>query len=137
MKRHWIDFSETQTDSPMTYWVHRPVGEFRNWRDAVDFVPPRQLPVPGKGYPLFKVEVDGFIFEFSSLAEMRECIKILEQKLLPRTIDLSAEHGTGMGPNSHWLSRLPSNVKSWKYREGAVKYLHKALLKFATASACR
>ena len=34
-----------------------------------------------------------------------------------------------MGPNSHWLSRLPANVKSWRYREKAVAHLEEALVK--------
>ena len=95
------------------------------------FDPPRQAAIPGRGYPVFKVECDGFTFEFSSLAEMRVCIEILSQKLLPRTIDLARERGSAKGPNSHWLSRLPGRVKSWRYREKAVAYLCEALKAFA------
>ncbi len=89
--------------------------------------PALQPVVPGRGYPIFYVELDGFTFEFASLAEIRACIETFEKKVLPRTLDLSRMHGGGAGPNSHWLSRLPKGVKSWKYREKAVAYFQKSL----------
>ncbi len=130
MKRYWIDYQDTQPTHPMTYWVHREV-DGKPWYDSEAFDPPRQAAIPGRGYPVFNVECDGFTFEFSSLAEMRVCIETLAQKLLPRTIDLARERGTAKGPNSHWLSRLPGRVKSWRYREKAVAYLCEALNAFA------
>lgn len=118
----------------MTYWVHREV-DGKSWYDAEVFDPPRQKAVPGRGYPVFKVELDGFTFEFASLAEIRVCIKTLQEKLLPRTIDLSRERGTTLGPNSHWLSRLPADVMPWRYRKKAVTYLGKALVVFERETA--
>lgn len=132
MKRHWTEYQETRPHCPMTYWVHRLIDDGPA-QDGQEFDPPKQAVAPGKGYPVFKVELDGFIFEFSSLAEIRVCIETLGKKLLPRTIDLSRERGTGAGPNSHWLSRLPSFTKSWKYREKAVAYLSAALEDFASS----
>ncbi len=129
MKRHWIEYQETKPNCPMTYWVHREV-DGKPWHAAEEFDPPRQKAVPGRGYPVFKVEFDGFTFEFASLAEIRVCTKTLQKKLLPRTIDLSRERGTTLGPNSHWLSRLPADVMPWRYREKAVTYLRKALNEF-------
>lgn len=129
MKRHWIEYRDTPPVCPMTFWVHRE-ADGKPWYEAEKFDPPRQAAVPGRGYPLFKVEYDGFVFEFSSKAEIRECIATLEKKLLPRSIDLSRKRGTRKGPNSHWLSRLPADVKSWKFREGAVAYLRVALATF-------
>lgn len=132
MKRHWIEYREVPPVCPMTYWVHREVDSQPDtpWRDASEFDPERQAVVPGLGYPVFKVELDGFTFEFASLAEICECIDVLGQKLLPRSIDLSRERGGGHGPNSHWLSRLPANVKPWRYREKAVAYLRRSLADF-------
>jgi len=125
MKKHWIEFQDTQPYCPMTPWVHRPVGG-KPWFEAKAFDPPRQAAVPGKGFPVFKVECDGFTFEFSSIAEIHVCIEILSKRLLPRPIDLCRELGTRAGPNSHWLSRLPARVKPWKYRQKAVACLRKA-----------
>lgn len=72
---------------------------------------------------MFMVEFDGFTFRFASLAELDVCVATLSQKVLPTTRRLSAERDTEMGPNSHWLSRLPKDTKSWRYREQAVRYL--------------
>ncbi len=116
----------------MTFWVHRAIGAKPGepWLNASDFDPPLQPPISGKGYPVFYVEIDGFRFEFASLAELSVCIETLGQKLLPRTIDLSRQRGTALGPNGHWLSRLPAEVKPWKYRQPAVEYLGRALAAF-------
>lgn len=130
MKKIWIEYQATEPNLPMTFWVHRGRRDEDRADHAPAFDPPRQRRVPGKGYPVFKVEVDGFIFAFSSLAEIRECITVLGGKLLPRTIDLSARRGTAKGPNSHWLSRLPAKVKSWRYRQKAVAVLREALAEF-------
>ncbi len=127
MKRHWIEYHETPPDCPMTFWVHRAVAGVHQ-SDPFTFDPPRQPVVPARGYPVFKVECDGFTFEFASFAEIRACIETLSTKLLPRTLDLSKERGAG--PNSHWLSRLPKDVKSWRYREKATAYFRKALEDF-------
>jgi hypothetical protein len=111
----------------MTYWVHVPVdGSFYS---AEVFDPPLPPVIGGKGYPVFLIEVDGFTWRFSSLAELRACITTLAQKHLPTTIRLSEERG-GAGPNGHWLSRLPRKTKSWRYRERAVAYMQKVLADF-------
>jgi len=130
MKRHWMEFQEERGVSPMSFWVHRPIPPSRIWIDATEFEPPLQSSVPGMGYPLFNVEIDGFTFFFASLDEIRACIRVLGTKVLPRTLDLSAQRETTMGPNGHWLSRLPAKTKSWKYREKAVAYLNDALADF-------
>ena len=121
MKRYWIEYQDQQPQCPMTNWVHR-----KSPADPKTWEPPHQPAVPGRGYPVFKTELDGFTFEFASLAEIRACIVVLEKKLLPRTIDMYDEYAGG-GLNSSWLSRLPKEVKSWKYRVKAVGFLHKAL----------
>ncbi|MDQ3904101.1 MAG: hypothetical protein M3300_01295 [Actinomycetota bacterium] len=132
MKRYWIEYTPTRTTSPMTYWVHVPT-DGRPWYQAAMFAPPLPRGIGGKGYPLYAVEIDGFTFRFASLAELRVCITTLGQKHLPTTIRLSAGRG-GAGPNSHWLSRLPKETKSWRYREQAVRYLQKALADFEQVS---
>lgn len=129
MKKHWIEFQDTQPYCPMTSWVHRSV-DGKAWFEARAFDPPRQTAVTGMGYPVFKVELDAFTFEFSSIAEINVCIETLAKRVLPRPIDLCRDLGTSSGPNSHWLSRLPAGVKSWKYRQKAVAYLRKALKTF-------
>ena len=129
MKKYLIEFQDVQPYCPMTSWVHLSV-DGKPWFEAQTFDPPRQTAVPGKGFPVFKVEFDAFTFEFSSIAEITVCIETLSKRVLPRPIELCRDLGTKTGPNSHWLSRLPANVKSWKYRQKAVAYLRKALKRF-------
>ena len=129
MKRHWIEYAEAWTPQPMSFWVHRET-DGRSWRAAQAFDPPLPRPVAGKGFPIYFVEVDGFVFRFASLAELDTCVAILSQKLLPTSRRLSEERGTGYGPNNHWLSRMPKGTKSWRYREKAVRVLGEARKQF-------
>jgi hypothetical protein len=112
MKRHWVEYAEAPTSSPMTGWI-RTDGDPR--------------PVPGKGFPVYHVQYGRFTFRFSSLGELDACIATLGQKVMPTSRQLSA--GTG-ALNSHWLSRLPANVKPWRYRSKAVEYMKQALAEF-------
>ncbi len=126
MKNFRVDYAERWQDEPLAFWVHREQGD-APWYQTDDFDPPAPKPVPGKGYAIYCVEIDGMIFRFSSIPQIERCIEILGRKLLPRTIDLAAQRGTSKGPNSHWLSRLPKKAKPWRYREKAVKYLREVL----------
>ena len=128
MKRHWIEYTEKWSPGPMSYWVHIEVGD-EAWYEATEFDPPLPRAVPGRGYPRYFVECDGFTFHFASLDEIRACIEMFSRKVLPTTRDLTAQRG-GTGPGAHWLSKLPANVTSWRYRECAVAYLRKALGEF-------
>ncbi len=112
MKRHWIEYTETWTPSPMSYWV-RPLSRIR---------------IPGKGYPTFCVEVDDFTFRFASLNEMQACIEVLGKKLLPNTLRLAQQRNAD--PDEHWLRKMPEHTRPWRYREKAVKYLEKAMTAF-------
>jgi hypothetical protein len=86
--------------------------------------PPLPRPIVGKGYPIYFVTAGRFTFRFSSLHELDKCVETLSQKVLPPTI---LEHqGIQYYANSHWLSRLPGKVKSWRYRQKAIKVLLKA-----------
>ena len=112
MKTHQITFWKTPPISVMTYWVHRALdGESLD--RATRFDPPRPGPVGGKGWPVLLVEVDGV-------------------EPLPSSRALS--RGFPMGPNSHWLSRLPKKAKTVKHRETAVKYLREIRGAFAAVA---
>jgi hypothetical protein len=122
MKKHWIEYRESWAREPMTFWVHIE-ADGRPWYKAEEFDPPAPKPVPGRGWPVYFVEFDGFTFRFASLAELDVCAATLSRKVLPTTRRLSAERGASAGPNGHWLSRMPKGTKSWRYREKAVRYL--------------
>lgn len=107
----------------MTFWVHVPFES-----NSVTCSLPAPARTPGKGYAVYFVEVDGFIFQFASLDEMRACIDTLGKKLLPNTLRLAQERGAD--PDEHWLRKMPEHTKPWRYREKAVKYLERALKEF-------
>lgn len=107
----------------MSFWVHVQNKPRRRGQQA-SFHPPLPMPVPGKGYPRYYVEVDGFVFEFAPLNELDVCIGTLSQKALPSTDRETAARGTG--PSPHWLNRLPPGTHSWRYRLKAVNVLQQA-----------
>lgn len=133
MKRRWTEFTPTWVSGPMSFWVHVEVDG--SWLEASSYEPPLPRPVPGRGFERFFAEYNGFVFEFASLDEVRECIAVLGQKNMPTSSQLSAVRPGTSGPNSHWLSRLPARTKPWKYREGAVRYLADSLQEWSRHAA--
>ena len=134
MKRQWIEYTDTFRISPMTVWVHRG-QKGKHWFEnkAEAYSPPLPKPVPGMGYANYYVEIDGTTFQFSSLVEMAELIRVFSMKNMPTSTRLSRDVSEKGGPNSHWLSRLPAETKAWKYREKAVKQLKKARKEFSAS----
>ncbi len=134
MKRHWIEYQERWKRAPMSYWVHvQTDGE--PWCNAHNFNPPLPKPVPGRGYPYYFVEINGFTFEFASLDELYVLIETFSKKLLPSNLKLSIERGANYGPSNHWLNRIPKETTPWRYRKKAVKYLQLALADFKAETA--
>ncbi len=121
--KHWLEYIDDWRDAPMAYWVHVPEGNVTSWRDAEAYNPPAPHRVPNKGYPVTCIEFDGIVLQFSSEAQLSDCIRVLSLKPLPTAKRLSAIRGSGAGPNGHWLSRLPAKLKSPKVRERLVRAL--------------
>lgn len=84
-----------------------------------------------KGYLVLCVESNRFTFRFSSPEQLADCMRVLAMNPLPTTRRLSALYGSGHGPNSHWLSRLPASVKNPKARKAALTALRVAQEKLA------
>jgi len=127
MSKSKLIYTESRKISPVSYWVHYGMDEHdRPYSQCDDYTPPFPPKDPVKGYPYLLVTVIGFELEFASSLELDHCIEILMQRNLPTTTYLSEQRGTGQGPNSHWLSRLPSELKSWSKRERIVAALIKA-----------
>ncbi len=123
MKRYYVTYTAGWEPSPLGYWIHSPVRE--NMRGPIiSYEKPLPRPVLDKGYPHYHVEVDGFTFEFASLDELDACAELLSRKHLPSTYHLTRDSRSG--PGSHWLSKLPGSVKSWRYREKATEYMRRA-----------
>lgn len=116
---HWIQHAADWRTAPMAYWVH--VEEDAGpWQTASRYRPPAPVPEGRKGYPLLCVQSGDFVFVFSSAAQLAEAIDALAMKPLPTSRRLAARRPGGHGPNSHWLSRLPTAITSPKGRLRAV-----------------
>jgi len=122
-----MDYYGERRLSPVSYWVHAGVGEVQApYQQCTDHRPTFPPEDPLKGFPYLTVAILGFDFEFASMAELDHCVDILEQKNLPSTSQLCRRRGSGHGPNSHWLSRLPGRLKAWPKRVRIVAALREA-----------
>lgn len=112
---YWFEYIADWRQAPMAYWVHIEQGG-KHWLVADTFDPPPPRLISGKGYPVLCVEVRDVVLYFSSPAQLRVFVETMSMKPLPSTRRLSALRGTGHGPNSHWLSRLPVWMKQAGFR---------------------
>ena len=80
------------------------------------------------GYAILQVPFGAHVLEFCSAAHVQHYIDVLSQKLLPTTMQLSRQRDSGAGPNGHWLSRLPAQLKPYGKRALLVKKLKTAAL---------
>lgn len=102
--------------SPLSYWVHLPVpGQPDVWD------PPSPPCIPHKGYVFLHVEFEKHELLFSSPAQLDHFIAVLASKPLPTTRYLSGLRNAPVGPNGHWLSRLPAALKAPRKRAKLVQ----------------
>ncbi|WP_090366682.1 hypothetical protein [Ferrimonas sediminum] len=135
MKKWEFLYDDKNRGTNISYWVHIGVDEeSKGYWSCDEYIPPFPAKVPGKGYPLLLVVVQGWSFSFASMVELTHCIDVLSQKNLPTTMALSKQRGTSAGPNSHWLSRFPSKFKPWRKRERLVTVFKKVRAEIARES---
>jgi hypothetical protein len=104
--------------APGAFWVHVPVeGE------PGVFVPAAPIAVPHKGFAMSHVAFEVYDLIFSSSAQIEHYIEVLSKTALPTSRHLSEARGNNVGPNQHWLSRLPGELKSRRTRQALVKAL--------------
>ena len=106
--------------APLAFWVHVPMDDSKT-----DFIPAAPVEVPHRGYPFLHVEVGEVELQFSSLEQLDHFIEVIDASPLPTTRQLSTLRGSTVGPNGHWLSRLPARLKSPKERVKLVSGLRK------------
>lgn len=111
-------FEPDWRSAPIAYWVHIPTST-----DFNIYIPRAPKNIPHKGYAVLRVNFTGYELQFSSPEQLEHCIEILSRKPLPNSKTLSARRGGTVGPNGHWLSRLPAKLKSPKKRFRLVEYL--------------
>jgi len=124
MAKYWIDYSDSFSPSPLSFWVHKPL-DAEVWSDAVEFEPPMSSKVIDKGFPEFKIEHKRHILVFSSLDEIEHCINVLSKKVLPTTNELANSSWMEGYQHLHWLTKWPGDIKSYKDRIAIVKLLEK------------
>ena len=103
--------------APVAFWLHRPV----DGSDAFD--PPVPPAVPHKGFAFLHVEFEAAELWFSAPAQLDHFIDVLSRKPLPTSRALASQRGLSVGPNGHWLSRLPATLKSPRNRVRLVESL--------------
>lgn len=104
--------------APGAFWVHVPVEG-----QPEAFAPSAPLAVPHKGFAMLHVAFEKYELLFSSSAQLEHYIEVLSKIALPTSRQLCAASGLTAGPNQHWLSRLPGELKSPKKRSSLVKAL--------------
>jgi hypothetical protein len=124
--KHWVEYVNDWKAEPMAYWVHVE-QDGKPWRKSEQYAPSAPIIVPGKGYPVICIAFDDVELRFSSLEQLKECIEVLSQRPLPPMRKLSALRSTEVGPNTHWLSRLPDKLKSPKTRMKLVNALDEVM----------
>ncbi len=116
--KHYFSYERDWRAAPVALWTHVAVP---NTEKVCD--PPAPEPIPHKGYAFLHVEVEGVDLQFSAPAQLDHFIEVLSQKPLPTSRQLSFKRGLPVGPNSHWLSRLPAKFKAPRAREKLVRAL--------------
>ncbi|KAF1054526.1 MAG: hypothetical protein GAK43_00809 [Stenotrophomonas maltophilia] len=122
---YWFETVADWRDAPLAYWVHL-AQDGQAWHAASRFQPPAPRAQP-KGYLMLCLSAGSRVLRFSSTAQVEACIATLQRVPLPTSRQLSQAHGGTLGPNRHWLSRLPGRLKSPKQRLRVVEDLRLVL----------
>jgi hypothetical protein len=125
--KYWIEYANDWRSAPMAYWVHVE-QDGKAWRDSGCFLPEAPPHIPHRGYAVVCVEVGPVVLRFSSRAQIEECVRVLGLRPLPTTSRLCATRKGRLGPNGHWLSRLPKSLKAPRARSRVILLLQQVLL---------
>lgn len=111
-------FEKDWRTAPLAFWVHVPVPGA-----ATECNPPAPEAVPRLGFRTLRVQFEEHELQFSSPAQLDHFIEVLASKPMPTSRQLSSKRGLPVGPNGHWLSRLPAALKSPRKREKLVQVM--------------
>ena len=114
----YFTFESEWCYAPLAYWVHVPVAGSEGL-----FEPPAPPIIPHKGYALLRIPFEKHELQFSAPAQLTHFVDVLSTKPLPTSRQLSSRRGVDVGPNGHWLSRLPAELKSPRKREELLQTL--------------
>jgi len=116
-----LTFEKDWRWAPVAFWVHVPDADAPG-----QWIPAAPVKIPHKGFAMLHVEIGPHDLVFSSPAQLAHCIEVLSTKPLPTSRQLSAGRGGTVGPNGHWLSRLPAELKAPRKRVQVVATLRAA-----------
>jgi hypothetical protein len=111
-------FEKDWRTAPLAFWVHVPVAG-----SETECEPPAPAEVPHLGYQTLWIQFERYELQFSAPAQLDHFIEVLSSRPMPTSRQLSARRGLPVGPNGHWLSRLPAELKSPRKREKLVNVL--------------
>lgn len=114
----YFTFEKDWRQAPLAFWVHLPVPG-----STETFEPPGPREIPHRGYPMLRIQFEKYELQFSTLEQVDHFIQVLSSKPLPTTQQLSSHRGLPVGPNGHWLSRLPAALKAPRKRAKLVEAL--------------
>ena len=129
MKKWRIEYNQEFTETPLSFWVHKHL-DHEVWCEAAVYDPALPKAIPGQGYPVLVVNIQGVELKFASPEEVTHFLSVIKQKNMPTTLQLSKQRISNHGPNSHWLSRLPAKLKPWSKRARMIPVLASALVDF-------
>jgi len=118
--------------APLAFWVHVPVAG-----SDTEFVPSAPVEVLHKGFMVLHVDAADVDLQFSSLAQLDHFIEVMVAKPLPTSRQLSRKRELSVGPNGHWLSRLPARLKAPKQRAKLVSKLQAVREKLSQSGGAR
>lgn len=104
--------------APLAFWVHVPVAG-----SNTECLPSAPVEVLHKGFMVLHVSAADVDLQFSCLAQLDHFIEVMAAKPLPTSRQLSKKRELPVGPNSHWLSRLPGKLKAPKERAKLISRL--------------
>lgn len=113
-----FSFESHWRSAPLAYWVHMPVEGLPD-----SFLPAAPPCIPHRGYAVLHVEFEQFDLVFSAPAQLDHFITVLSTKPSPTSGQLSALRNAPIGPNGHWLSRLPAALKAPRKRGRLVRLI--------------
>lgn len=126
MKKWRIEYRDKYTPTPMSFWVHRHLDQ-EVWIYSEEFEPSLPKPIPCKGYPMLIVNALGIELVFASIEEAEHFLNVISQKNMPTSQQLARQRIDNYGPNTHWLSRLPSGLKPRRKREKIIPLIKAGL----------
>ena len=126
MKKWRIEYSAEYKPSPLSFWVHKHLDN-DVWRLASKFEPGLPKAIPLKGFPVLWVDAFGVPLWFSSIEEVEHFLEVIGVKNMPTPLHLTKKRNARYGPNGHWLSRLPAQLKPWSKREKLIPIVKEGL----------